>query len=199
MSGQIQQGDSTISLEDYHNNNSLINTKNGLDSSLHDRETMLLSHHIKSLNIAGLQGGEERPYGILDEVEAVVAYCRARVTCHQCHNVMRNGEMFVCLRHGMPSHLQCFQQIMSTTILHIEFPMSLSDIHAVENTFEIQRYVHQHHKIHALTGYATSLCFLFLPLLCILVIDFVIICLASYIHTYIQIYIHIHTLKQSIL
>lgn len=58
---------------------------------------------------------ELTPGGLLVGAETVVAYCRARITCHECHHMMQTGELFVCLRHGMPTHLQCFQHVMKTS------------------------------------------------------------------------------------
>ena len=58
---------------------------------------------------------ELAPGGLLVGAETVVAYCRARITCHECHHMMQTGELFVCLRHGMPTHLQCFQHVMKTS------------------------------------------------------------------------------------
>ena len=108
-----------------------------LGASLADRETSMLMHQITSVKAAPADrpaGGGGRaagpgagvssslveyseltPGGLLEGAETVAAYCRARITCHVCHNMMHAGELFVCLRHGMPTHLQCFQHVMKTS------------------------------------------------------------------------------------
>lgn len=132
-------------------------TVSALGDSFTDRETALLSHQIAAVAHIDPEGTSQSAsssavHGI-EEVEAVVAYCRACVTCHECHAMMRSGELFVCLRRGMPSHLHCFQDVMRTSVLYLEFPMPLADVHAVSTVFEFVRFVHQHHRIHALTRF----------------------------------------------
>lgn len=129
-----------------------------LGDSFTDRETALLAHQIAAVAQIDNDGTSQSTSSSavtrgIEEVEAVVAYCRARVTCHECHAMMRSGELFVCLRRGMPSHLHCFQDVMRTSVLYLEFPMPLADVHAVSSVFEFVRFVHQHHRIHALTRF----------------------------------------------